>query len=128
MSTAMSPPVVERRPMAVSLAVVFTVIGALSTIPFFFLPGNEDVPWGAQVFSVAGAVLYLIGAWGLWNLRRWGAILTFVVTLLNTLAALPGLIERPSGWIVAGILMLIPLGIATLVLIALPASRRAYHS
>ncbi|MEZ4570667.1 MAG: hypothetical protein R2849_10145 [Thermomicrobiales bacterium] len=39
----------------------------------------------------------LAGAWGLWNLRRWGAILTFVVTLLNTLTAVPGLIEQPSG-------------------------------
>lgn len=127
MSTALSSPSTDMRPAAVTWAVVFTVIGALSTIPFFFLPGNEDIPWGAQLFSVGGAALSLAGAWGLWNRRRWGAILTFVLTLLNTISAIPALIERPSGWIVAGVLILMPLGIATLVLIALPASRRAYY-
>jgi len=127
MSTAISSATVASRPTAIKLAVLFTILGALSTIPFFFLPGNEDIPWGAQLFSVAGAILSLIGAWGLWNLRRWGAILTFVVTLLNTITAIPALIERPSGWIVAGVLILTPLGIAVLVLVALPSSRRLYH-
>jgi uncharacterized membrane protein (DUF2068 family) len=127
MSTAISSATVANRPTAIKVAVLFTILGALSTIPFFFLPGNEDIPWGAQLFSVAGAIVSLIGAWGLWNLRRWGAILTFVVTLFNTITAIPGLIDRPSGWIVAGILILTPVGIAILVLIALPSSRRLYH-
>ncbi len=127
MSTAIAPAAQASRPTVIKIAVFLTVLGAVSTIPFFFLPGNEDIPWGAQLFSVAGAILSLIGAWGLWNLRRWGAILTFVVTLLNTITAIPALIERPSGWIVAGVLILTPVGIAVLVLIALPSSRRLYH-
>jgi hypothetical protein len=127
MSTAIAPAAQASRPTLIKIAVFLTVLGAVSTIPFFFLPGNEDIPWGAQLFSVAGAILSLIGAWGLWNLRRWGAILTFVVTLLNTITAIPAFIERPSDWIVAGVLILTPVGIALLVLIALPSSRRHYH-
>ena len=96
-------------------------------VPFFFLPGYDEVPVGVQVFSVAGALFVLAGAWGLWNLRRWGAILVFVVTLLNTLSALPGLGDPPSGWILAGLLIAVPLGVAILVLIALPSSRRLYR-
>ena len=127
MSTAIAPAAPASRPTAIKIVVLLTVLGALSTIPFFFLPGNEDIPWGAQLFSVAGAILSLIGAWGLWNLRRWGAILTFVVTLLNTITAIPALMDRPSGWIVAGVLFLTPVGIAVLILIALPSSRRVYR-
>ena len=127
MSTAIAPAAPASRPTAIKIVVLLTVLGALSTIPFFFLPGNEDIPWGAQLFSVAGAILSLIGAWGLWNLRRWGAILTFVVTLLNTITAIPALMDRPSGWIVAGVRFLTPVGIAVLILIALPSSRRVYR-
>ncbi len=127
MSTTISPVATKNRPTSVTVAVMLTVLGALTTIPFFFLPGNEDIPEAALAFGAGAALLSLVGAWGLWNLRKWGAIVTFVVTLLNTISALPALGDPPSGWIVAGVLLMTPVGIAVLVLIALPSSRRAYR-
>lgn len=127
MSTVLSRGVPLARPAAVSAAVVLTVLSQIGTLPFFFLPGSEDIPTAALVFGLLLMIPTLLGAWGLWNLRRWGAILTFVLTLLNTLSAVPGLFEPPSGWIFAGLLIVVPIGIATLVLIALPSARRAYR-
>jgi hypothetical protein len=116
-----------RRPTTVTAAVLLTVVGNLASIPFFFSPGADEIPTAGIVLSVVALVLTLVGAWGMWNLRRWGAILTFVLMLLNTLASLPGLIEPPSGWILAEIIALTPVSIAILILIAHPASRRAYR-
>lgn len=71
-------------------------------------------------------VLRIIAALGLWQCRRWGAILGFVATLLDVLLALPslfdGTVQDGMALMVAGIV----LGIVILVLMALPTSRRAY--
>jgi hypothetical protein len=115
------------RPQAVTAAVVITVATTLLSFPLMFLPGMEDVPTGAIIFSIVASVVTLFSAWGLWQLRRWGAIVTFVLTLLNVLSSIPAFIERPSGWIVAWAAISIPISIAVLVLIALPSSRRAYR-
>ena len=127
MSPVATAPAAIDRPGAIGAAVILSVISALATVPFFFLPGYDEVPVGVVVFSVVGAALTLLGAWGLWNLRRWAAILVFVLTLLGTLSALPGLGDPPSGWILAALLVMIPLGIAIMVLIVLPSSRRVYR-
>src|SRR5687768_1059574 len=88
------------RPGTVTVAVALTVGATLASLPVFFLPGADEVPGAVVVFSIIAGVVTLVGAWGMWNLRRWGAILTFVLTALNTLSSLPGLLEPPSGWIV----------------------------
>ena len=82
---------------------------------FFFLPGAEETP-GAVIVIGTIAVLALLGAWGLWNLRRWGAILIFVLTLLDLLTSIPGLFASDSGWVVGAIIAFAPISIATLVL------------
>jgi uncharacterized membrane protein (DUF2068 family) len=115
------------RSTAVSIAVAIAVIMALSTPLMFILPGADDIPAGAIAIGVAASVITLVSAWGLWNLRRWGAIVTFVVTLLNLVAALPGLLDPPSAWLAASIVISIPLSLAVLILIALPSSRRSYR-
>lgn len=115
------------RPPAVVAAVALTVFLIVGSVPFYFAPGADDVPAGVIAFSIVAGVAMLAGAWGLWNLRRWGAVVTFVLTLLNAISAVPGLVVRPSGWIVAEIVVAIPLSIIVLVLIALPSARRAYR-
>ncbi len=74
------------------------------------------------------ALVSVVAAYSMWNLHRWGAILLFVVTLLDTLTALPGLFSPPNNWILAELIVGVPLSVVVLVLIALPSSRRAYQS
>jgi hypothetical protein len=115
------------RPWTVIAAVVITVAMQIASISLFFVPGSEEAPAAAVVISIVGGLLLLVGAWGLWNLRRWGARLVFVLTLLSALASIPALFAAPSGWILASAIVGVPLSLAVLVLIAHPASRRVYR-
>jgi len=115
------------RPTAIGVAVAITVFTALATFPSFLLPGADEVPTPVIVISVIGCLVQIYGAWGLWQLRRWGAILTFVLTFLNVLLTVPAITEAPSGWLVAFAVISIPISIVALVLIALPSSRRVYR-
>jgi len=113
--------------VAVTAAVMITVISALATYVFFILPGSDEIPTAAIIISIVASFVQLVGAWSLWQLRRWGAILTFVLALLSVLSSAPAFIEAPSGWIVVGAAVGIPLSIAVMVLVALRSSRRAYR-
>ena len=115
------------RPRAVTWAVSLTVVSALATFPAFLLPGSDEVPGAVIVISIVFAIALLVGAWGLWQLRRWGAIATFVLTALNAIATVPAFFERPSGWIVATAALFMPIAIAVLVLLLTPSARRSYR-
>jgi hypothetical protein len=90
----------------------------------FLLPGQDDVPAGAKVVTVVFAVLGALGAWAMWSRRRWGANLTFVVTLLNVVSGLPALGDPPSGAIAVAIVLGAVIGIPVLVLMTRPTVRR----
>lgn len=127
MSTITAGSVRGARPTSLSAAVWLTVIGELASLPFLFAPGAGDIPLAGIVVGLVGTLGALVGAWGLWHLRRWGLILTFVLVLLGALASLPGFVDPPSGWILAELIVAVPLSVAILVLIALPSTRRAVH-
>jgi hypothetical protein len=71
-------------------------------------------------------VLGLVGAAGLWMLKRWALWLTIVVSVLNLLSAAPGLdfAPTPTGRVLAA------LGVVgfslVILLVVLPNSRRVY--
>ncbi len=110
----------------VAWAALLAVGIQIGSIPFSFTPG-ADIPGFAIVIGMVVLVLTVLAAWGMWNLRRWGAILMFVVTLLNTLTAIPGFFMPPNNWILAELVVGVPLSVVVLVLIALPSARRAYR-
>src|SRR4029078_11860362 len=97
-----------------------------ATAPALFLLGSDEIPAAGIAIGIVGALLSLVGAWGLWRLYLWGAVLTFVVTLLNTVSSLPAFFDPPSTWVVVANIILISIQVAVLVLVALPTSRRAY--
>jgi hypothetical protein len=117
----------RNRPSSVSWAALLAVGIEIGSIPFGFTPG-ADMPGFAVVIGIVVTLLTIVAAWGMWNLRRWGAIVMFVVTLLDTITAIPGLFMPPNDWILAELIIGVPLSVAVLVLIALPASRRAFRA
>ncbi|HET7035207.1 MAG TPA: hypothetical protein VFI42_05935 [Thermomicrobiaceae bacterium] len=125
MSTIATSATRAARPATVTAAVVLTVFGIVASLPFNLAPGADDIPAAVIAIGLVFSALTLVGAWGLWRLRRWGAITVAVLTLLNVISAIPGFIEPPSGWILAELIALTPLALASVVLIALPATRRA---
>jgi hypothetical protein len=119
--------VASSRPETVTWAVILTVVPTLLSFPALLLPGADEIPAAAIVIGVILAVVTFIGAWGLWNCRKWGAIAVAIPTALNVLTSLPGLVGANSGWILASIIVMTPPAIAALVLIVHPNSRAAYR-
>lgn len=115
-----------QRPTTVSVAAVllalFSVLNLISTLlPAF----SNGVP---AVVVYGGAVLGLVGlaaAYGLWALKRWGVWLAIILSLLNVLSAAPGLAFAPTTLLFVAALATVVVYALIVVLVALPASRRA---
>jgi hypothetical protein len=125
MSTIAASTVATRRPATVTAAaVLLALLGALALIltPAFL----DQAGTAFTAIAVAIAALRLVAAVGVWRCRRWAAILGFVVSLLDTLLAAPGLFFAPDATSRVLAVSGVVLGVATLVLLALPGSRRAY--
>ncbi|OAI43698.1 hypothetical protein AYO38_10440 [bacterium SCGC AG-212-C10] len=125
MSTAAFPTAAGRpRPGTLVAAVAITVAMAvlsLATLPMI----PDDAPGAVVVISAVAAAITSVGAWGLWSLKRWGAITVFVFTALNGLAAMPGPFAAPD----TATKVLAAVGVVTsaavCVLILMPATRAA---
>jgi hypothetical protein len=122
---AAAPPAAVRRPATVTAAAALLALtGALGLLA---VPaGLGEVGAVILVPALALAALRLVAAAGVWRGRRWAALLGAAATLLDTLLAVPGLSEAPNAALGALAALGVVLGIATVVLLALPASRRAY--
>ena len=113
------------RPQSLTVAVVLLVLLSLVNVISPLLP-SEGIPAFVIYSSVVLGVVGLIGAAGLWMLKRWGLWLTIVVAVLNILSAAPGLVFAPSTTLFIFALITVVGFAVVLVLAVLPDSRRAY--
>jgi hypothetical protein len=118
------------RPAAVTAAVVLSVIVIIGNVISPALPsgsGDEQVPTFVIVLGVVLGIVGIAAAIGLWQMRKWGMILTVVLMVLNLLSAAPGVAFGPGVGIkiFAAIGVIIPA--VVIVLVLLPESRRAYR-
>jgi len=113
----------QGHPQSVAIAVVLLALLSLVISPL--LP-SEGLPAFVIYSSVVLGVLGLIGAAGLWMLKRWGLWVTIVVSVLNILSAAPGLVFAPSTTLFIFALITVVGFAVVLVLAVLPISRRAY--
>ena len=123
--TSIAHPAAIRRPGTITAAAALLALtGALGLLA---LPaGLGEVGAVILVPALAFAALRFVAAAGVWRCRRWAAILGVIATLLDTLLALPGLFEAPNAALGALAALGVVLGVATLILLALPPARRAY--
>jgi hypothetical protein len=94
-------------------SILVNVVGLL----LFFAPADDDPPGAAMVIGIAFAVLALLGAWALWQRRRWGWWVTLVVTALTVLSAIPVFFIGPSAVLLIGNLLSIIIGVGVIVLL-----------
>jgi uncharacterized membrane protein (DUF2068 family) len=109
------------RPLPVTVAAVLLALFSLANLLSLLM-----VPDGVLALVVVLGVAGLIGAAGLWMLKRWSVWLTIVVSVLNILLAAPGLVfvPNPTLRILAAVGVV---GFAVVMLLAvLPGARRAY--
>jgi uncharacterized membrane protein (DUF2068 family) len=74
--------------------------------------------------SGLAALAGLVGAFGLWRLKRWGAPVSAVVLAVTALLAAPGIVFAPVLPLQVVAALTVLLDIAGMVLIFHPASRR----
>jgi hypothetical protein len=122
------------RPQPVTIAVVSLVLlsllnftSSLFTSPSFTSPLLQtNYPSTVLFLGIALGVLGLLAAGGLWMLKRWGLLLTIIVSVLNILLAAPWIAveSQATGKLLGGVTAA---GFAlVLVLVMRPNSRRAF--
>jgi uncharacterized membrane protein (DUF2068 family) len=113
--------------MPVTIAVALSVLSIVGNAAGFALPtGGQSVPAIIVVSSIILIVAGIPAVIGLWMLRRWGYILTLVVTALNLLSGLPGIPAGTTAAIKVSSAFFVVVSIAILVLVTRPEARRAY--
>jgi uncharacterized membrane protein (DUF2068 family) len=114
-----------QRPLSVTIAAVLLALFSVPNLAFPLFP-MEGIPAFVVYSGVVLGVAGLVAAAGLWTLKRWSMWLTIVVSVLNILAAAPGLAFAPNPTARA----LAAVGIVgfalVILLMMLPNSRRAY--
>ena len=113
------------RPQPVTIgAILLALLSVFSLLSPAML--SEGVPAFVIYLGVVLGVLGIIGAAGLWMLKRWALWLTIIVSVLNILSAAPGLAFAPTPTL----RVLATIGVVgfalVIVLAVLPNSRRAY--
>jgi uncharacterized membrane protein (DUF2068 family) len=116
---------VRTRPQPVTIgAILLALLSVFSLLSPVML--SEGVPAFVIYLGVVLGVLGIIGAAGLWMLKRWALWLTIIVSVLNILSAAPGLAFAPTPTL----RVLATIGVVgfalVIVLAVLPNSRRAY--
>lgn len=114
----------SQRPLPLTIAIVLLAVLSLGNLLTPLISGGA--PASAVLILVVLGVLGFVGAAGLWTLRRWALWFTIVASVLNILAAAPGLVfaPDPTAQTLAGVGVM---GFASVILlVVLPNSRRAY--
>ena len=114
----------NQRPKVLTAATVICVLNSLGNLAILPAPIPRPLVFASGVAALAG----LVGVFGLWRLKRWGALLSAAVLALTALLAAPGIVFAPvlPLQVVAAVTVLVDA--AGLVLIFHSASRRAYGS
>jgi hypothetical protein len=111
----------------VTVAAVLLALFSVLNVLFPFLP-TEGIPAAAVYIGVVAGAAGLVGAAGLWLLRKWGIWITIIVSVLNILDAAPGIALAPNAALQVAATVTV-LGFAlVLVLVVLPTSRCAFRA
>jgi hypothetical protein len=116
------------RPPTVTVAAILLVLLSLSDFPWLYqllFPGAEEPPAFLLYLGYVVGIVGLVVAIGLWMLKKWSFWATIIVSVLNFLFGLPGLLFAPGAALKAVIAVTEVVAILIIVLVMLPASRRA---
>ena len=118
------------RPLPVTFAAIllalFSVLLNL-TFPLWAqaIPREEELPVFIVYLTVVIGAVGLVGAAGLWMLRKWGLWLAIVVCVLNLLDGASGVVGAPYPALQVVSTVIVVVFALIVVLVVLPSSRRA---
>ncbi len=112
------------RPQPVSVAAILLALLSLPNLASPLLP-VEGIPAFVVYLGVVLGIGGLIGAAGLWALRKWSIWLAIVVSVLNLLSAAPGITAAPNAALQVAATLTVVVSALIIVLVVLPSSRLA---
>ena len=115
------------RPQSVTVAAILLALLSLLNLASPLLP-TQGIPEFVVYLGVVLGVVGLIGAAGLWMLRKWSIRLTVIVALLNLLSAAPGITAAPNAALQVAATLTVVVSTLIIVLVVLKSSRRAFRS
>lgn len=86
-----------RRSTLIVSALVLLVLLGVGHLFVPLAPGADKIPAVVQYGDVALGVLSLVAAFGLWGVKRWGVVLTYMIAALNIVSAAPGMVAAPTA-------------------------------
>lgn len=114
-----------QRPITVTIGAILLALFSVLNLAFPLFP-TEGIPAFVVYLGVALGVIGLVAAAGLWMLRKWSIWLTVIISVLNILAAAPGVAAAPNGALQAAATATVVVFALVGVLVVLPISRRAH--
>jgi hypothetical protein len=118
---------VRSRPQTVNVAAVLLALFSVLNVLFPFFP-IEGLPAAAVYMGVVAGAIGLVGAAGLWLLRKWGIWITIIVSVLNVLDAAPGIAFEPNAALQVAATVTVLGFVLVLVLVVIPTPRRAFRA
>jgi hypothetical protein len=113
----------NHRPAALTAAIAICLVNGLGNLAAF---GAPPIPRPIAYASLVLALVGLFGAFGLWRVMRWGAYVSAAALAFTALLAAPGVAFAPFPALRAVAAATVILDVAGILLLFLPASRRAY--
>ena len=117
------------RPQTVPAAAVLMALFSVMNFPgpwWYAIPGAvEATPMSVIYAGIVLGIVGIVAAIGLWMPKKWGFWLTIVVSVINILLNVLGLFMAPGAALKASIAVQTIGFILVIVLVVLPASRRA---
>ena len=113
----------RQRPVAVTIAAVICLISSLAA----FSTVASPIPRPVAFASVGAAAFGLAGAYGVWRLKRWGAVMSVIFLAVNALLAAPGIAFAPNLGLDMFATTIVLCDLISIAFLAIPASRRAYE-
>ena len=114
-----------QRTLSVTIAAVLLALFSVLNLVFPLFP-TEGIPAFIVYSGVVLGVFGLVAAAGLWTIKRWSVVLTIIVSMLNILSAAPGFAFALTPELLVSTIVTVVGFALILVLVVLPASRRAY--
>lgn len=111
-----------KRSALVSIAAVICILSSAADFTTLASPIPRPVAYGSAVVAVLG----LVGAYGIWRLKRWGAVLSVVFLAVNSLLAAPGIPFAPNVGLQLFATLTAVCDLAAIAFLVLPDSRKAY--
>jgi hypothetical protein len=117
------------RPLTVAVAAILLALFSVPNLLFPLwaeaIPREEEVPALVVYTTVGVGVAGLVGAAGLWMLRKWSLWLTIMVSVLNVLDGAAGMAGAPNAALQVAATVMVVGFVLIIVLVVLPSSRRA---